>query len=184
MGLRFDRRPGPSRSENRREPSPRHHAGAQERLLLRPRSQDGEIHFRRAAAENHLGQRPRSKYRPPHHQSRRAFRHHAGHHLAGPGRRPRLAGHVLQPANRTSSTSRPERPPASPISRLRNSSPNSARTTGESFSGPPGRARMPMALRLHRLLHQRRRRAISCSPGILRRKRNAGALLQPVAAAR
>ena len=36
--LRFDRRPRPSRSENRREPTPRHHAGAQERLLLRPRS--------------------------------------------------------------------------------------------------------------------------------------------------
>ena len=62
--LRCDRRSGSRGYEDRREAAPRDHAGAEERVLLRDRSQDWEIHFRRGAAKNYLGQGPRSEDRP------------------------------------------------------------------------------------------------------------------------
>ena len=79
----------------------RDHAGAEERLLLRDRPQDREIHFGRAAAENYLGQGTRSEDGAPDRQSGGALRHDADGGLAGAGRRARVAGNVVQSRNQS-----------------------------------------------------------------------------------
>ena len=110
--------------------------------------------------------------------------------LAGSRRRTRLAGHVVQSPNAISSTSRPEWPPAFPTFRRAEFKPElGAYNWGIIFRDAAGRgtgpvAAAPTARHVHRRLRQRRRLEISFSHGIPRRKRNAGALPQPVAAAR
>ena len=75
--------------------APRNHAGAEERLLLRPRSQDGTIHLGRALCARDVVHRTRSEDGTPARSSRHALRRITEGRLAGTGGRPRVGGDVV-----------------------------------------------------------------------------------------
>ena len=97
LGLRCRAEAHPGRSQDRRLDAPRHHAGEQERLLLRPRPPDGqidlgqELHLR----ELGLGHRHEDWAAPSHQAGQLVFR--TEDRLSFLGRRAQLAAHVLQP---------------------------------------------------------------------------------------
>ena len=64
MGLRRRRAAHARRPDHRRQAPPGHHAGEQERLLLRPRPQDRQIHIGQALRAAELGERSRPEDRP------------------------------------------------------------------------------------------------------------------------
>ena len=87
---------------DRRRGSPRRHAGAEERFLLRARCRDGHAHLGRQVRGGQLGERRRSHDGAADRESRRALRRHgpAGGRAAVVARRAQLASDGVQPADR------------------------------------------------------------------------------------
>ena len=82
-------------------PRTRHHAGEQERLLLRDRSDHRRVHFGVAVRAAELVRGDGQEDRPAVHPPARVLRHGSGDDLPGPDRRAQLVADVVQSADRT-----------------------------------------------------------------------------------
>ena len=79
--------------------APRHHAGEQERLLLRDRSDHRRVHLGVAVRAAELVGSDGQEDRPSVHPSARVLRHRSGDDLPGPARRAQLVADVVQSAD-------------------------------------------------------------------------------------
>ena len=80
--------------------APRHHAGEQERLLLRGRSHHRRVHLGVAVRAAELVRSDGQEDRPSVHSPARVLRHRARDDLSGPARRAQLVADVVQSADR------------------------------------------------------------------------------------
>ena len=96
LGLRQRPAADPGRPHDQRPAAQGHHAGQQERVLLRDRSAHGRVHFGRAVLEGHLGQGHRSEDRTADRQPGGVLRHRGDRDFAGRRRRAQLVADVVQ----------------------------------------------------------------------------------------
>ena len=100
LGLRQRAAPDAGQPHDQRPPAQSHHAGEQERLLLRDRSPHGAVHLGRAVFPRDLGQGHRSEDRAADGEPGGLLRHRADPDHAGRRRRAQLVADVLQSRRR------------------------------------------------------------------------------------
>ena len=98
LGLHRDPAHDPGRPRDRRADPQGHHAGAEERLLLRARPRDRRVHLGQQLHPRHLGQGPR-RQGPPDRRPGDGLSRHAEDGAALAARRPQLAADGVQSAD-------------------------------------------------------------------------------------